>query len=344
MATWDSEKWESAGESWIGEKATSETGQWESAGNSFLEKGEKAKFRNKITGKEIELTGDDYNIYEGSGMKGEFLKVMLEILNYGKQTSYKNRSDLTADANKLLLELKKMPLEEQLEHGIFALGLNKEKFAEYQNFLNEEGVEKAEDLSEEAYERFFGKPKPLEGKEEAPLSPYAKYIEAMQKEQEIAELGLLEAQTQAARESADIAAQQAMMQQSQFRDQIIEQIKSDRLNKMRQGMSPMQIANEELQTMVGGMKENVQMMSQLNQQRLSAIQQERMNPYQAYINSQQAVTGQQGYVNLAAGFDATRASSMNDVIRDLMITHGLTLEQATNLAGGKHINEEAPKK
>ena len=68
---------------------------------------------------------------------------------------------------------------------------------------------------------------------------------------------LLEAQTQAARESADIAAQQAMMQMPQFRDQIIEQIKSDRLNKMRQGMSPMQIANEELQTMVGGMKDNV---------------------------------------------------------------------------------------
>ena len=65
-----------------------------------------------------------------------------------------------------------------------------------------------------------------------------------------------------------------MMQQSQFRDQIIEQIKSDRLNKMRQGMSPMQIANEELQTMVGGMKENVQTMSQ-QPARLSAIQQER---------------------------------------------------------------------
>ena len=320
----------------------SENGQWEFAGENFYKKGEKATFRNKLTGKEITLTGDEYNIAVGKGTKAEFIKVMLEILNYGKQTSYKNKSDLTADANKLLVELKNMDLEEQLEHGIFALGLNKEKFSEYQAFLNQEGVEKAEDLNDEAYEKFFGKPKPLV-KEEAPLSPYAKYIEAMQKEQEVAELGLLEAQTQAARESADIAAQQAMMQQSQFRDQIIEQIKSDRLNKMRQGMSPMQIANEELQTMVGGMKENVQMMSQVNQQRLSALQQERMNPYQAYINSQQAVTGQQGYVNLAAGFDATRASSMNDVIRDLMITQGLTLEQAANIAGGRHIDEKAPK-
>ncbi len=324
---------------------TWENGQWEFAGKNFYKKGEKAKFRNKLTGKEIELTGDDYNIAEGSGTKDQFIITMVQILNYGtKNPLVELIPDLNADANKLLLELKKMPMEEQLEHGIFALGLNKEKFAEYQNFLNEEGVEKPEDLSDEAYEKFFGKPKQL-GKEEAPapLSPYAKYIEAMQKEQEVAELGLLEAQTQAARESADIAAQQAMMQQAQFRDQIIEQIKSDRLNKMRQGMSPMQIANEELQTMVGGMKDNVQMMSQVNQQRLSAIQQERMNPYQAYINSQQAVTGQQGYVNLAAGFDATRASSMNDVIRDLMITHGLTLEQATNIAGQRHIDEKAPK-
>ena len=143
-------------------------------------KGKKAKFRNKITGKEIELTGDDYNIARGWGTKDQFIIAMEQILNYGtKNPLVEYISDLNADANKLLLELKKMPMEEQLEHGIFALGLNKEKFEEYQNFLNEEGVEKPEDLSDEAYEKFFGKPKPLEGKEEAPLSPYAKYIEAM---------------------------------------------------------------------------------------------------------------------------------------------------------------------
>ena len=46
-----------------------EKGQWEFAGENFYKKGEKATFRNKLTGKEITLTGDDYNIEVGKGRK-----------------------------------------------------------------------------------------------------------------------------------------------------------------------------------------------------------------------------------------------------------------------------------
>ena len=75
------------------------------------------------------------------------------------------------------------------------------------------------------------------------------------------------------------------------------------------------------------------MMSQLNQQRLSALQQERMNPYQAYINSQQAVTGQG--CKFSSSLDATRASSMNDVIRDLMITLWTDIRTSSKLSWSK---------
>lgn len=156
------------------------------------------------------------------------------------------------------------------------------------------------------------------------FNAYTRYMERMQLEDQHMQYGLLREQTAAGKQMADIAAQQAMMQQAQIKDQIIEQIKSDRLGKMRQGISPMQIANEELQMMVGGMQQNTQMMSQVNQQQLGAYQQDRMNPYQAYINSQQSVTGGQGYANFAAGLAATDASSLDAQAKLRMMQTGET--------------------
>src|SRR5690606_13055861 len=86
-------------------------------------------------------------------------------------------------------------------------------------------------------------------------------------------------------QNAEISAQQAMIQQAQLRDQIIEQIKLDRMSKLRQGITPMQIANESLQFTVGNMLANNNQMTGINQARLAAIQQQGLNPYQAYLNS-----------------------------------------------------------
>jgi len=166
---------------------------------------------------------------------------------------------------------------------------------------------------------------------EAPpeLNPYADYMEQRRVQMQGAEKGLLDAQTNAARQNADILAQQTMQQQAMFRDELIEQIKSDRLAKMRAGISPMQIAQENLQYTVGNMQANNQQIQLANQQKLAATQQQAMNPYQAYINSQAAVTGGQGYGAVATGFAATDAGDLNmQALRYLQNNPGSTYQQA----------------
>lgn len=164
---------------------------------------------------------------------------------------------------------------------------------------------------------------------ETPFNPYTNYLEQQRIGQENAERGLLNAQTDIAKQNADITAQQAMMQQSQFKDSLIEQIKADRLSKMRSGISPMQIAQENLQYTVGNMQNNQQQMQLANQGKLTAVQQEQLNPYQAYINSQAAVTGGQGYGNTATGMAASDAGDIyQQMLRMRQANPNLTLEQA----------------
>jgi len=141
-------------------------------------------------------------------------------------------------------------------------------------------------------------------------NPYEAYLEEQRARQESAELGLLNETTRANIQNAEISAQQAMIQQAQFKDQLVEQIKTDRLSKMRAGLTPMQIAQEDLQFMVGNMQGNNQNMQMVNQQRLAAQQQQAINPYQAYINANAAITGGQGYGNVASGFAATDAGDL----------------------------------
>lgn len=144
---------------------------------------------------------------------------------------------------------------------------------------------------------------------EAPFNPYTQWLEQQRMTTEGQELGLLNEQTRAGQQNAEISAQQSMIQQAQLRDQIVEQIKLDRMSKMRQGITPMQIANESLQFTVGNIQANNQEMTGVNQARLAATQQQGLNPYQAYLNSVNGV-GYQTQGNVASGMAATDASDM----------------------------------
>ncbi|HHY96880.1 MAG TPA: hypothetical protein GYA04_02475 [Acholeplasma sp.] len=140
-------------------------------------------------------------------------------------------------------------------------------------------------------------------------NPYVHWLEQQRMNAESQELGLLNQQARASQQNAEISAQQAMIQQAQLRDQIIEQIKLDRMSKLRQGITPMQIANESLQFTVGNMLANNNQMTGINQARLAAIQQQGLNPYQAYLNSINSA-GYQVQSNVASGMAATDASDM----------------------------------
>jgi hypothetical protein len=142
------------------------------------------------------------------------------------------------------------------------------------------------------------------------FNPYLKYMEQQRKDLEQSELGFLNTQSDIQKQNAEISAQQAMVQQAQFKDQLVEQIKSDRISKMRSGLSPMQIAQDNLQFMVGNMQANNQQMQMLNQQNLMATQQKKLNPYQAYLTSMQNVTGGQGMGNIMTGMAATDAGDL----------------------------------
>lgn len=164
---------------------------------------------------------------------------------------------------------------------------------------------------------------------EQDYNPYVDYMKKMQDQTYEQELGLLTEQNKAAVQQAEIASQQMMMHNAQFKDQLIEQIKTDRMSKLRSGMSQMQIANEEMQFMVGNQMQNQQAVSEANQQLLGARQQEGMLPYQAWLQASQGVTGGQGYANFAAGMAATDASSMQMQAQSLMRNNpGMTYQQA----------------
>lgn len=144
---------------------------------------------------------------------------------------------------------------------------------------------------------------------ESELNPYIAWQEQQRARQESQELGLLNQQTRMGMQNAEISAQQSMIQQAQFKNDLVEQIKLDRMSKMRQGISPMQIAQENLQFMVGNMQQANQQMSGVTQSRLAATQQSEMNPYQAYLNSVNS-QAYQANAQLATGMAATDASDL----------------------------------
>lgn len=144
---------------------------------------------------------------------------------------------------------------------------------------------------------------------ESELNPYVAWQEQQRARQESQELGLLNQQTRMAMQNAEISAQQLMIQQAQFKNDLVEQIKLDRMAKMRQGISPMQIAQENLQFMVGNMQQANQQMGGVAQSRLAATQQSEMNPYQAYLNSINS-QAYQANAQIATGMAATDASDL----------------------------------
>ena len=259
--------------------------------------------------------GDGFKFNNWAGMtrgeKGQFIRGLEVTLNNGK---IKDKNDFIRLTGKDISDKQWKNIEQDIDLGVSKMGIDMDT---YDPELGRSKTE--EELSSE----------------ETILNPYAAYMENKRVEQEGNERGLLDAQTNASRQNADILAQQTMQQQSMFRDQLVEQIKSDRMSKMRSGISPMQIAQENLQFMVGNMQTNNQQVGLANQGQLAAAQQKAINPYQAYINSQAATTGGQGYGAVASGLAATDAGDLDmQTQRVLKSNPNLTYQQALALVKG----------
>jgi hypothetical protein len=119
---------------------------------------------------------------------------------------------------------------------------------------------------------------------------------------------------------ADVNFQQAAMQQAQTVKAITDQVRSERMSRLRAGMSESQIANQDMQmlmTNVNALNQNAQM---LNQQRLEAqmgVNLAQDQAYQDYL----AQTAQKGQV--ATGMAASDAGdAYQQTIRQMTTLYG----------------------
>lgn len=113
---------------------------------------------------------------------------------------------------------------------------------------------------------------------------------------------------------AEAQYQQAAMDQAAVVKSITDQVKAERMAKLKAGMNEAQIANQDMQIMLNNMNTLNQQVNTLNQNRLAAQQQYNLaqdTAYQQYLNSA-AGMAQAGAAYSAAGAgDATRQSLLN---------------------------------
>lgn len=91
---------------------------------------------------------------------------------------------------------------------------------------------------------------------------------------------------------ADAQYQQASMQQAQVVKNITDQVRSERMAKLRAGMSESQIANQDMQVMLNNMNTMNQQMNTMNQNKLAAQQQYGLaqdTAYQQYLQNAQVM-------------------------------------------------------
>lgn len=140
----------------------------------------------------------------------------------------------------------------------------------------------------------------------------------------LAEAYLNQAQAQSI--MADVQYQNQAMQQAQIVKNITDQIRAERMARLRAGMNEAQIANQDMQMMmanVNALNQNAQMM---NQQRLEAqfnMATARDQAYQAYLDQANA-RGQ----NAAAFYAADSGNANWNALQYMMMVPGSTYEEA----------------
>lgn len=103
---------------------------------------------------------------------------------------------------------------------------------------------------------------------------------------------------------AEAQYQQSAMQQAEVVKSITDQVKAERMARLRAGMSESQIANQDMQTMLNNMNALNQQAATMNQNRLAAQQQYNLAQDTAYQQYIQSLTGLGGTSAAMAASDA----------------------------------------
>lgn len=121
------------------------------------------------------------------------------------------------------------------------------------------------------------------------------------------------------------------MQQAQTVKNITDQVKSERMARLRAGMSEAQIANQDMQLMMSNINALNQQASEMNAARLQAQQQYNLaqdTAYQEYLNNVQ------GIGNIAAAMTASDAGDLYQQMLKNMYATGSTAKQAYGTTSG----------
>lgn len=105
---------------------------------------------------------------------------------------------------------------------------------------------------------------------------------------------------------AEAQYQQAAMQQAETVKSIADQVRAERMSRLRAGMSEADIANQDMQTMLNNMNTLNQQMGTMNQNRLAAQQQYNLaqdTAYQQYIESAVAIGNTEAAMYAASAGD-----------------------------------------
>ena len=152
----------------------------------------------------------------------------------------------------------------------------------------------------------------------------------------LAEAYLNQAQAQSI--MADVQYQNQAMQQAQIVKNITDQIRAERMARLRAGMNEAQIANQDMQMMmanINALNQNAQMM---NQQRLDAyfnMATARDQAYQAYLDQANA-RGQ----NAAAFYAADSGNAYWNALQYMMMVPGSTYEEALKAAQAMYDDDK----
>lgn len=152
----------------------------------------------------------------------------------------------------------------------------------------------------------------------------------------LAEAYLNQAQAQAT--MADVQYQNQVIQQAQIVKNITDQIRAERMARLRAGMNEAQIANQDMQMMmanINALNQNAQMM---NQQRLDAYFNTvtaRDQAYQAYLDQANA-RGQ----NAAAFYAADSGNAYWNALQYMKMVPGATFDQALRAAQAMYDDDK----
>lgn len=130
---------------------------------------------------------------------------------------------------------------------------------------------------------------------------------------------------------ADAQQQYDAMRQAETVKAITDQVRAERMEKLRAGMSEAQIANTEMQTLMNNVNTLNQQASQYNLARLQAQQQYDNAQHTAY---QQWLTNANTMAQSGAAYAASDAGDINQQALRIMRQTGLTYEQSVKLAQG----------